>query len=96
MQTPFSRYTQNYKENLITVTLLIPREKAYFFTAKKHLKSQEILETKEDGSLLVSYKVTQEMEVEELIKKWIPHVKVIEPLSLKEKIENELRAYLNE
>lgn len=35
------------------------------------------------------------MEIEELIKKWIPYIKVIEPLSLKEKIENDLRSYLN-
>ena len=31
----------------------------------------------------------------ELIKKWIPYVKVISPISLKEKIEKELRDYLN-
>jgi predicted DNA-binding transcriptional regulator YafY len=35
------------------------------------------------------------MEIEELIKKWIPFVKVIEPLSLKEKITSDLRSYLN-
>ena len=35
------------------------------------------------------------MEIEELIKKWIPFVKVIEPLSLKEKIASDLRSYLN-
>ena len=42
-------------------------------------------------TLIFSYKVTQEMEVEELIKRWIPYVKVIEPLSLKNKIEYELK-----
>jgi len=35
------------------------------------------------------------MEVEELIKKWIPYIKIIEPLSLKEKIESELKEYLS-
>jgi len=35
------------------------------------------------------------MEVEELIKRWIPHVKVVSPLSLKNKIDDELREYLN-
>ena len=35
------------------------------------------------------------MEIEELIKKWIPFVKVIEPLSLKKKIDSDLRNYLN-
>ncbi|MEA2020075.1 MAG: hypothetical protein U9N59_16730 [Campylobacterota bacterium] len=44
--------------------------------------------------LVVNYKVTQEYEVEELIKKWIPYVKVISPLSLKQKIDDQLREYL--
>ena len=52
-------------------------------------------EEQEDGSLIVSYKVTQEREMEEIIKKWIPYIKVISPVSLKEKIEKELRDYLN-
>jgi len=34
------------------------------------------------------------MEVEELIKRWLPYIRVIEPISLKERIENELREYL--
>ena len=52
------------------------------------------METKENRNLLTSYQVTQEEEVEELIKKWLPYVKVIEPLSLKKKIEGKLRGYL--
>jgi predicted DNA-binding transcriptional regulator YafY len=54
-----------------------------------------VKETKEGGNLIISYQVTQEIEVEELIKRWLPYVKVIEPLSLKKKIEGELREYLD-
>lgn len=39
--------------------------------------------------------MTQEFEVDELIKKWIPHMKVISHLSLKKKINSELINYLN-
>ena len=95
MQTPFSIYKRDYKKHLITVVLEVDKSKAFFFESKKYLKSQEILEKKENGNLLIKYKITQEMEIEELIKKWIPFVKVIEPLSLKEKIESDLRGYLN-
>jgi predicted DNA-binding transcriptional regulator YafY len=38
--------------------------------------------------------VTQELEVESHIKSWMPYMRVIEPQSLKEKLEAELRAYL--
>ncbi len=33
-------------------------------------------------NLLISFKVTQELEVKNLIKKWIPFVKVREPFTL--------------
>ena len=95
MQTPFSIYRRDYKKHIITVILEVDKSKAFYFESKKYLKSQEILEKKENGNLLIKYKITQEMEIEELIKKWIPFVKVIEPLSLKEKIASDLRSYLN-
>lgn len=94
MQTPFALYRRDYKKHLIEVKLEVKAAKAFFFKAKNHLASQNILETKDNGNLIISYKVTQELEIEELIKRWLPHVKVIEPLSLKEKIESELREYL--
>jgi predicted DNA-binding transcriptional regulator YafY len=94
MQTPFSFYKRDYKKHLIPVILEVDKSKAFFFESKKYLKSQELIEKKENGNLLLSFKVTQEMEIEELIKKWIPFVKVIEPISLKDKIESDLRSYL--
>jgi len=94
MQTPFSTYRPEFRKHLIEVILEVPQEKARFFKAKRHLASQEYIE-KDDGSLELSFQVTQVMEVEELIKKWIPHLKVIEPLALKQKIEDDLKKYLN-
>lgn len=93
MQTPFSTYTPNFKQHLIEVKVEVPSDKARFFKAKKHLASQEE-EEQEDGSLILTFKVTQVMEMEELIKKWIPHMKVVSPLSLKQKIEDDLKQYL--
>ena len=94
IQTPFSRYTPQFKNHLIKVVLKVEKQKAKFFKLKKHLPSQKLIEEREDGSILISFEVTQEMEMESLIKSWMPHMKVIEPKSLKEKLELELRAYL--
>ena len=93
MQTPFSIYRRDYKKYLINVVLEVDKSKAFYFENKKYLKSQEE-KKQDDGSLLVSFKVTQEMEIEELIKRWIPFVKVIEPKSLKQKIKDDLVRYL--
>lgn len=94
MQTPFSFYRKGFRNYLIEIVLEVDNSKAFFFKAKKFLSSQQIIEEKENGNLLISYQVTQELEIEELIKKWLPYVKVIAPLSLKERLESELRAYL--
>ncbi|MFZ2888859.1 hypothetical protein [Sulfuricurvum sp.] len=37
--------------------------------------------------------MTQALEVESLIKSWMPHMRVIEPQSLKEKIEADLKLW---
>ena len=95
IQTPFSKYTKNFKQNLVNVILEVDSSKSEFFKAKKHLSTQETIETKENGNLLIKFTVTQESELEELVKKWIPHIKVIEPLSLKDQINSTLLEYLN-
>jgi len=61
---------------------------------KKHLKSQTTLEEKKNGNLLVGFRVTQEKEMEELIMKWIPHLTVIEPATLREDIKKSIKIYL--
>ncbi len=95
IQTPFSRYTKNYKDNMIEVVLEIDSSKAFHFKSKKQLSSQEILEEKENGNILLSFNVTQTREMEELVKKWIPFVKVIKPLSLKQDIERDIKKYMS-
>ncbi len=94
IQTPFPRYQRGFRTHLINVVVEVDASKAYYFKSKQYLKSQQILETKNNGNLVIKYQVTQLIEIEELIKRWVPHVRVIEPMELKEKIENELREYL--
>jgi len=95
LQTPFPKYTPSFREHLVEVVVEVSPEKARFFKAKKHLASQKEVETKEDGTLVLSFTVTQEMEMDDLVKKWIPHMRVSSPLSLKENIEADLKQYLN-
>ncbi len=94
IQTPFSRYKDNYKDFLVDVILEVDKKKSIFFKEKKFLASQEIVQEKGNGNLIIKYIVTQESEVEELIKKWIPYLHVIEPSTLDEKIRNDLQKYL--
>lgn len=94
IQTPFPKYQRGFRTHLIDVIVEVDASKAYYFRSKKYLKSQQILETKDNGNLVIKYQVTQLIEIEELIKRWLPHVRVIEPIELKEKIVVELKQYL--
>lgn len=94
IQTPFPKYTPPFRMNQIEIILEVSKEKAKFFLMKKFFPSQEE-EKQEDGSLTITYKFTQEMEIESFIKSWLPHIKIISPLSLKNKIEEELKTYLS-
>lgn len=94
LQTPFPKYSLNYKQNLIEVVLQVSKEKAKYFKLKKHLPSQEVIENK-DGTLNLYFKVTQEKELENLIKKWLPHIKVIKPISLKNDIQSKIKKWLD-
>ena len=93
MQTPWAKYTHNYKNYLIEVVVEVNSTKAHHFKAKKYLPSQRIIEEKEEGNLVLSFTVTQDLEMMDIVKRWIPHMKVISPLSLKEKIDNEIIDY---
>jgi len=95
IQTPFAKYTAPFRENIIEVVVNISSQKSRFFELKNHLPSQKIVKRYDDKSIDVSFLVTQEMEVESLIKSWLPHIKVLHPISLKDKIEKELQKYLN-
>ena len=94
LQTPFPEYKPNFRSHMVDVVVEVSEEKARFFKLKKHLPSQRTVQQKENGNLILAYRVTHPRELKELVKKWIPHIKVIEPSSLKEEIEKELREYL--
>ena len=94
MQTPMAKYTPNYKDHLIEVLVEVDASRARHFKAKKYLPSQKMIEEKEDGALVLSFTVTQELEMMDIIKRWIPHLRVVTPVSLKDKINKNLIEYL--
>jgi len=56
-------------------------------------KTQTMIEN-DDKTSIIYLQITDDREVERKIKSWLPHIKVIKPLSLKNKIEKELKEYL--
>jgi len=94
METPFAKYQKEFRKYLIDIVVEVDTLKAKYFKLKNYFKSQKVIEEKENGNLVISYKMTQFMEIESFIKSWLPFVKVVKPVELKNKIENELKEYL--
>lgn len=77
-----------------TVVLHIEAQVAGFFKKKAYVPLQKIKTTHKDGSLTVECKVGNDMEILPIILHWIPNIRVVSPVSLKDKINKDLKAYI--
>ncbi len=96
MSSPWATYSQNFKENLKRIELQIPKSQSKYFRLKKFHPSQEIISTNDDGSIVLRYMVTNHNEVLELIKKWIPYVKVLYPRMLQKLVKDMAKKFYND
>jgi len=78
------------------VVIKVYEEVAEYFKQKDFLESQKIVKENEDGSLEISYEVSHDEDIDNIIKGWIPHVEILEPVRFREKMLNELKNYLKD
>ncbi len=76
------------------VQLKADAEIAKYFK-RKPLATQIIEEEMDDGSMVISLMVTNEVEVMQLVKCRLPHLHIIEPVWIKEKIQNDIKSFLS-
>lgn len=80
-------------DELIEVVLQIDNEAKEYFTRKKILPNQKIIEENEDY-FIVCTKVSYDDEILKLVKYWIPYIKIVKPKYLEEKLDIVLKDYL--
>jgi len=83
------------KRQKATIRALPPIAKYFEADMKKFLSSQTFLEKEEDGSILFTVEYTQELEILPFIQKWLPHLIIVEPESLREIFRKKLKTALN-
>jgi len=66
----------------------------HFFKQKDFLQSQKIEEELKDGSLIISFEVSHDEDIDNIIKSWLPDIEVLKPKRYKDKIKKELKEYL--
>ena len=69
------------------VVVKVDKQIAIYFKQKKFLQSQHIEEELEDGSLIVSFEVSHDEDCDNIIKSWLPHIEVLEPIRFRNKIQ---------
>ena len=90
LQTPFSKIQNTPYKVIVKVSAYA----SVYFQAKKYLKSQRVVKHFDDGSTWVEFTITDDMEVMPLIQQWIPHLRVVEPLRIKEEIFEKMRIFM--
>jgi predicted DNA-binding transcriptional regulator YafY len=76
------------------VTLFIDAEISKYFKRKPISKNQVVSSLYDDGSMEITFKITHNNEVIREVLKWIPHIKVLEPESLKAEIEDRVKKWV--
>ncbi len=80
----------------VGIFLASPNVAKYFKPhMKRYLRSQKFISEHEDGSVEFSLEYTQPLEVLPFIKRWIPEVEILSPVSLRDTMLEDLEAYLN-
>ncbi len=87
LQSPWA----NYDGDEIEIKLKAHKSIARYFKRKKYLASQKVLQEFEDGSVEVSYRVTNFREVEDIVLKWLPKIEILEPKNFKKMIKKSLK-----
>lgn len=82
-----------FSQNGFTVTLEIAQPLIEYFLRRAILSNQNILEQTND-KLVLSTKVSYEEEILSIVKHGLPHIKIISPQYLQEKLDNILNKYL--
>ena len=73
--------------------ILLLEESAGIYFKRKPIKGQ-YLKMNSDGTYELTIFITDKRELFEILKKWLPQIRVIEPYYLQEEFEKKLKSYL--
>lgn len=83
-----------FNQDKTEVLLSIAPEVAYYFQRRKLLPQQATVKSLENGSLIVSSRISHANQILPIVRYWIPHVKILEPGWLREMLQDEIKSYL--
>jgi len=82
------------EERNLEVVIEVNKKAADYFKRRKIFPTQEIKEEKPDGTLIVSLKVGKYEEVRDVLKSWLPNVRILTPEILRNDIVAEMKKWI--
>jgi predicted DNA-binding transcriptional regulator YafY len=92
LENKFQSLFTSFNRKFFTVRVEISKVVSRHFKVKDYLKSQKII-TEKDNKLIVEFTINDDMEIIPLVQMWLPHIKIIEPKRLNDKILENLELY---
>lgn len=83
-----------FGQEKLEVVLTVHVDVASHFQQRQLLPEQQVIKELDDGNLLLSSRITHVTQILPLVRYWIPHLKIVNPVGLQEQIEDELKEYL--
>jgi predicted DNA-binding transcriptional regulator YafY len=82
-----------FSQNVIEVTLEIDGDVSEYFLRRNMFPNQTII-SQHEGTLTLKTKISYDEEILRTVQYWLPHIKIIEPTHLQEKLNDLLSGYL--
>jgi predicted DNA-binding transcriptional regulator YafY len=82
-------------ERNIEVVIAVDKSCAGYFRRRKVYPHQEIKEERGDGSIVVSFKVGSLDEIINILKSWLPYIKILQPEELKNILLSEMKTWVS-
>ena len=83
-----------YGNQLAEIIIRVNAHAAPYFLRRSLLPNQELIRKLDDGGLLLACKNVNEMEVVPIVQYWIPHLSIISPGDIQDKMLARLKHYL--
>ena len=83
-------------ERQVKVRLLVAPDVAGYFKRRRLIANQVVEEERCDGSLVVSAEVGHQNQILPIVRYWVPHIRVLEPVELQAELDAGLKAYLGD
>jgi len=78
----------------LEVTVLIDAQVSHYFKRRRMFPTQEIIEEKPDGSLVVTFRVGHYEAIRNILKSWIPNFVILEPEDFKKDMLKDVKEWV--